>query len=89
MKLVHLSMADALRALLLKRKWETVDMLESCGVDPRTVPLWPDMWREGPVIHVDQFMYNEHGVPRRDDRGWMLGEISIQPERIPDWIPFE
>lgn len=44
---IHDRVADVTRALLEKRKQETLAMLESCGVDPRTIPLWPEIWREG------------------------------------------
>jgi hypothetical protein len=87
MNLSYAPMLEAAKALLLQRRQETIAMLESCGVDPRTVPLWPDIWREGPVVYVDRYMYDERSIPRRDDHEWMIEEFPIRPERIPDWIP--
>lgn len=86
---IHDRVADVTRALLEKRKQETLAMLESCGVDPRTIPLWPDIWREGRYVHLERFMYTESGQIRRDDYGVMIEEFAIEPEGIPGWIPFD
>lgn len=86
---LHDQMADAARALLMKRQREAVQMLESCGIEPRTVPLWPEIWREGPYVYLERFMFTEDGRIRRDDYGPMVEEFSIEPDRVPDWIPFD
>jgi hypothetical protein len=86
---LHLAwVADAVAKLLERRRGEANLMLESCGIDPRTVPLWPEIWREGSRVHLERFMYDERGRPRRDDHDWMFEEFTIEPDRIPHWIPF-
>lgn len=82
-------MATAAQRLLEKRKQETIEMLKSCGIEPRTVPLWPEIWREGPYVYLERFMFTEDGALRIDDYGPMIEEFAIEPERIPDWIPFD
>jgi len=87
---LHLAwVADAAAKLLERRKQETVAMLKSCGVDPRTVPLWPDIWREGPYVYIERYMFTESGQIRRDDYGPMIEEFAIEPDVIPSWIPFD
>jgi len=86
---LHLArVADAAVRLLERRRQEVNAMLRSCGVDPRTVPLWPEIWREGDVVHIDRFMFDGRGRVRRDNRGVMVEECEICPDVIPDWIPF-
>lgn len=85
--LVHV--ADAVLRLRERRRHESIAMLQSCGVDPRMIPLWTDMWREGKVVYVERFMFDEKGKPRRDDHGLMTEEFAIEPDVVPDWIPSE
>lgn len=87
---LHLAaVVDAAMKLLERRKQETIEMLKSCGVDPSTVPLWPEIWREGPYVYTERFMFDDNGRLRRDDYGPMIEEFAIEPEVIPDWIPFD
>ena len=82
-------MATAALRLLERRRREAVAMLKSCGVDPHAVPLWPEIWREGSRVHLERFMFTQDGTLRRDDYGPMVEEFTIEPEDIPDWIPFD
>lgn len=87
---LHLAhVADAVVKLMEQRRRESVTMLKSCGVDPATVPLWTDMWREGQQVHIERFMFDEGGRLRRDDHGLMIEEFTIEPDVVPDWIPFD
>lgn len=87
---LHLAhVADAVMRLRERRRQEAIAMLRSCGVDPRTVPLGADMWREGRVVYIERFMFDEKGKPRRDDHDLMTEEFAIEPDFVPDWIPSE
>lgn len=76
-------------ALLEKRKAEAVVMLESCGLRPRDIPLWTDLRRDGPVVHLDRYVRDpESGNIRLKKPGVPeIEEITISPKVIPGWIP--
>lgn len=83
-------MGKAARALLEKRRRETVAMLESCGVDPRDIPMDAYMSREGTRVRLERFVrHPETGnvifsvAEMRDRRT----EFVIEPKVIPQWIP--
>jgi hypothetical protein len=80
--------ATVVQRLLDKRAREVIEMLESCGVQLGIIPLWPEIWREKDGVHVDRFMLTAEGCVRRDGHGPMIEEFVIQPDRVPDWIPF-
>lgn len=84
-------MRDAARRLLEKRRVETVEMLESCGVPPRDIPFDADLRRTESGVELDRFVRDfASGNIRFDSiqRIPMVARIIIRPERIPDWIPF-
>lgn len=81
--------ADVVRALLEKRRREVLAMLASCDVNPRDIPLWPEIWREEDGVHIDRYMRNEHGSIRKDDIGPMVEEAVISPAFVPDWIAYD
>lgn len=82
-------MATALQRLLMQRRGDIIEMLNSCGVDPYTIPLWPEIWREGQRVHLDRYMLTEGGGIRRGSFGPMVEEFVIEPDLIPSWIPFD
>ncbi|MCP9209672.1 hypothetical protein [Streptomyces cucumeris] len=67
-----------------------INMLKDCQFQPRDVPAFAELWREGPTVHVQRFVRDAETDRIRlseDGAGPMIEDFAIKPEWIPEWIP--
>lgn len=70
---------------------QIVRMLESCGIEPKDVPVDTPFRRSGESVYLEVFIRGEDGRIRisTDGQSPACKEIEIRPrpELVPDWVP--
>lgn len=89
---LRVRLASDVRALHEKRRQDVIGILKTSGASLNGVPFNTRIWRSGTRVHLERFVpHAETGNPvwRDDQTGPVVEEFFIEPDHIPDWIPFD